>query len=63
VVGGDDFIQWIKGKFSNKGKAEREQPALRELRREKKPEELIEHYAQMRKRFNTLNDQFLQKSK
>ena len=47
VVGGDDFIEWIKGKFSGEVKAEREQPALRELRREKKPEELIEHYAQM----------------
>jgi len=47
VVGGDDFIEWIKGKFSSKGKAEREQPGLRELRKEKKPEELIEHYAQM----------------
>jgi REP element-mobilizing transposase RayT len=47
VVGEDDFIQWIKGKLSNKGKAEREQPALRELRRENKPEELIEQFAQI----------------
>ena len=47
VVGGDDFIEWVRGKFAREGKAEREQPALRELLREKKPEELIDHYAQM----------------
>ena len=47
VVGEDDFIQWIKEKYSSKEKAKREQPALRELKREKNPEELIEKFAQM----------------
>jgi REP element-mobilizing transposase RayT len=47
VVGEDDFLQWIKGTFLNKEKTEREQPALRELRREKKPEELIKQFAQL----------------
>ena len=43
-MGEDEFIQWIKEKYSGKGKkANREQPALRELRRAKNPEELIEH--------------------
>jgi hypothetical protein len=47
VVGEDDFIQWIKEKYSSKEKTKREQPAFRELKREKNPEELIEKFAQM----------------
>jgi len=47
VVGEDDFIQWIKEKYLNKKTSQREQPALRELRRESKPEELIGHFAQL----------------
>ena len=47
VVGEDDFLQWIKGTFSNKEKTEREQPALRELRKGKKPQELIDQFAQL----------------
>jgi hypothetical protein len=47
IVGGDDFIQWIREKFSSKDASRREQPALRELRREFNPEELIEHFANL----------------
>jgi len=45
VVGETDFIQWIKEKFLSKETSKREQPALRELRKEKKPEELIAQFA------------------
>jgi len=46
-VGEDDFIQWIKDKYLSKEASKREQPALRELGRELKPEELIEHFANL----------------
>jgi len=47
IVGEDDFIQWIKDKYLSNEASKREQPALRELRRELKPEELIEHFANL----------------
>ena len=45
IVGEDDFIQWIKETFLSKEPSKREQPALRELRKERRPEELIEQFA------------------
>jgi len=47
IVGGDDFVQWVKEKFLTKGQAKREQPALRELKEIFKPEELIEHFTRL----------------
>jgi len=44
IVGGDDFVERIKEKFFNNQGGKREQPALRELGRMFKPEELIEHF-------------------
>ena len=47
TVGEDDFIQRIKEKFLNNDASSREQPALRELRKEFKPEELIDHFTHL----------------
>jgi len=47
IIGGSDFVKWIKEKFLSKDTSKREQPALRELRKEFKPEELIEHFADL----------------
>lgn len=50
IVGSDDFIEDIKEKFrGNKGdkRSYREQPALRELGKQIKPDDLIEQYAQL----------------
>ena len=47
IVGEDDFVQRIKEKFLNNDAASREQPALRELRKEFKPEELIDHFTHL----------------
>ena len=45
IVGGSEFIQWIKEKVLRKEASKREQPALRELGKECDPEGLIEHFA------------------
>lgn len=45
IVGGADFVKWIKEKILGNEGSRREQPALRELRKDFKPEELIEHFA------------------
>ena len=50
IVGEADFIQWIKEKFLSKEASKREQPALRELRKEFKPEELIDHFVHLLKK-------------
>jgi len=47
IVGEDDFIQWIKEKFISKEASKREQPALKELRKKFKPEDLIIHFAHL----------------
>ncbi|MCL0107207.1 transposase [Thermodesulfovibrionales bacterium] len=47
IVGEADFIQRIKEKFLNNDASKREQPALRELRKEFKPEELIDHFTHL----------------
>jgi putative transposase len=50
IVGSDDFIDDIKEAFrGNKGdkRSSREQPALRELEKQIKPDDLIEQYAQL----------------
>lgn len=45
IVGEDDFIQWIKEKFLSKEVSKREQPALKVIEKEFKPEVLIGHFA------------------
>ena len=45
IVGGPDFIQWVKETFLEGEPSIREQPALRELRSKIKPEVLIDHFA------------------
>ena len=47
IVGEDDFIQWIKEEFLSKEVSKREQPALRELGKEFKPEVLIDHFTDL----------------
>ena len=47
IVGEDNFIQWIKEKFLSKEASNREQPALKELRKEFKPEVLIDHFTDL----------------
>jgi len=47
IVGEADFIEWIKEKFLSKEASKREQPALRQLRKEFDPEELIDHFAHL----------------
>ena len=47
IVGEVDFIQRIKEKFLNNDASKREQPALRELRKEFKPEKLIDHFTHL----------------
>ena len=50
IVGSDDFIEGIKDKFrKDKGhkRLSREQPALRELGKRIKPDDLIDHYAKL----------------
>jgi putative transposase len=45
IVGGKDFIDWVKGKLLNGKSQRREQPALRELGREWDPEELVQKFS------------------
>jgi REP element-mobilizing transposase RayT len=47
IVGGADFVQSIKERFLSMEVSEREQPALKELRKEFKPEELINHFVNL----------------
>ena len=47
IIGKADFIGWIKEKFLSKETSKREQPALRELEKGYRPEELIKHYASL----------------
>ena len=47
IVGEDDFIQWIKEEFLSKEVSKREQPALRELGKEFKPDVLIDHFTDL----------------
>jgi REP-associated tyrosine transposase len=45
IVGGKDFIDWVKGKLLDAKNPRREQPALRELGREWDPEELVQKFS------------------
>jgi hypothetical protein len=47
VVGCEDFVQGIKEKYLKRQKGTREQPALRELRKLFKPQELIDLFARL----------------
>lgn len=47
IVGGKGFVGWIKGNYLKEGKQEREQPALRKLRKVFEPEELIEAFVRL----------------
>jgi hypothetical protein len=47
VVGGEEFIKWVKHAVCKDDEAKREQPALRELGRLLKPEELVGEYIRM----------------
>lgn len=47
VIGGDDFIEKVKQLFGRDKKSPREQPALRELSKKIKPDDLIEKYAKL----------------
>jgi hypothetical protein len=47
VIGGDDFIEKVKRLFARDKTSPREQPALRELSKKIKPDDLIEKYAKL----------------
>ncbi len=47
IIGEADFVKWIKKKYLSKDTSKREQPALRELKKEFKPQELIERFAEL----------------
>ncbi len=47
IIGEADFVKWIKEKFLSTDTSKREQPALRELWKEFKPEELIDHFTDL----------------
>jgi hypothetical protein len=42
ILGGEEFIEWIKDKFLKKERDKRERPSLREIQRYKAKEEIIE---------------------
>ena len=44
IVGDEGFVQWIKDTFVRQKKGQREQPALRELKKVFSPEELMDHF-------------------
>ena len=44
IVGDEGFVQWVKETFLGEKKAQREQPALRELKKVFSPEEVIDHF-------------------
>jgi putative transposase len=44
IVGGEDFVQWVKDKLVGQRKGTREQPELRELRKVFSAQELIHHF-------------------
>ncbi|MCD4775836.1 MAG: transposase [Candidatus Aegiribacteria sp.] len=60
IVGGADFVQSIKERFLNMKASEREQPALKELRKELKPEELINRFTKL---INKSRDDICQRGK
>jgi len=45
IVGGKDFLDWVKGKLLDGQRRRREQPALRELARELDPEAVVERFS------------------
>jgi hypothetical protein len=45
IVGGSEFIERMRERFAGGGESAREKPALRELRKKIRPEELIGRYA------------------
>jgi len=47
IVGGVDFVKWIKEKVVGKEISHREYPALREIRKEYEAEELIKAFGQI----------------
>ena len=47
IVGDEKFIGWVKEKFIRKAGASREQPAIKELQKVCKPEELVEHFTRL----------------
>lgn len=50
IVGETDFVEWIREKFLSKKASKRELPALRQLRKRFKPNELIENLARLTKK-------------
>jgi hypothetical protein len=49
IVGSVNFINWVKRKFIKENHPVREQPAVRELRKEYSPEELINYFSTLTK--------------
>jgi putative transposase len=49
IVGGVDFLNWVKRKFIKENHPVREQPTARELRKECSPEELIKYFSTLTK--------------
>ncbi len=47
IIGGADFIEWIKENFLGKEMSKRELPALRELRKQFQPGELIDIFSRL----------------
>ena len=47
IVGGVEFIGWIKEKFLGEATSQREQPAVRALGKEYRPGDLIENYVNL----------------
>jgi REP element-mobilizing transposase RayT len=47
IVGGKEFIEWVKGELVLEGESRREQPAARELGKRFAPGELIERFCTM----------------
>ena len=60
ILGGDDFVNWIKDRFLNKNIDDREKPQLKKLKNKRLPEDLIPHVCnEFRCEYNTI----LQKGK
>lgn len=47
IIGGAEFIRWVKEEFLREAKSKRERPALRELEKRYTPEELINRYTSL----------------
>jgi REP element-mobilizing transposase RayT len=47
IIGPEEFVEWVKGKFIDKKDKGRERPALRKLKKVFSPQELVDHFIKL----------------